>query len=264
MTRTIFDDLENNRDYTIERLDGISSAISLFTVSSKIKFIHFNKAADRMFGYEPGGLMAATADEPLKILHPENEDQFYSEIIATMRDGKFFNYNCRILCSDGKYKWANIAAEMVRQTGGTLHYHGVLTPIPEPDNILLQGLHLLLIADDGPELDKLISVAESRGGTCDVDNYGMEGFDRFEDSSPGYYHCIFIGNRMKDVNGLELLKEIRFSGHPQAASVPVILLVDDLEADSETLQEMGVTATLTKPFEEGYIIEILTTMVPDE
>ena len=264
MTRTIFDDFENNRDYTIERLDKISSAISLFTVSSEISFQHFNLAADKMFGYESGGLLAATADDPLKILHPENEDQFYGEIIATMRDGRFFNYNCRILCSDGSYKWTNISAELVRQSGGTLYYHGVLTPIDAPSNIQLKGLHTLLIADGGPELDKLINIIESKGGTCNVINYGMDGFDKFEASEPGYYHCIFIGSRMKDVNGMELVKEIRFSSHAQAADIPVVLLVDGLDADPEMLHEMGINATLTKPFEDAHITDILLPLVPEE
>lgn len=261
MTRKIFDDLENNRDYTLERLDGISSAISLFTVSSEIKFMHFNKASDLLFGYKQGGLTEAAADEPLKILHPENEDTFYSEIIATMRDGKHFNYNCRIRCADGSYKWANISAEMVKQTGGTLHYYGVITPIEAPAWTQLRGLHTLIIAGEGAELTHLIEMIESRGGTCDVDTYGMDGFDRFEESEEGYYHCIFIGNRMKDVNGMELVKEIRFSSHPQASSVPVILLVDDLDADPEVLSEMGITAEITKPFEEDKIVSALLPLV---
>ncbi len=263
MSRNIFEDLEKNRDYTIERLDSITSAVSLFTVSSEIKFLHFNQAADSMFGYAPGGLMEATVSDPLKILHPENEDNFYSEIIATMRDGKYFNYDCRIRCADGSYKWANISAEMVRQTGGTLYYHGVISQIETPSNIQLRGLHTLMIASDGAELSKLISMIENKGGTCDVDNYGMDGLDRFEDSEDGFYHCIFIGSRMKDVNGMELVKEIRFSRHPQAAGIPVILLVEGLDTDPEIFREMGITAALTKPFEEDSIISILMPLIPE-
>lgn len=264
MTRKIFDDLENNRDYTIERLDGITSAISLFTVSSEIKFLYFNNAADSMFGYPNGGLMETAEDEPLRIFHPENEDTFYSEIIATMRDGKHFNYNCRIICADGSYKWANISAEMVKQSGGILHYYGVITPIEAPLWTQLKGLHTLIIAGEGTELTHLIEMIESRGGTCDVDFYGMDGFDRFETSEEGYYHCIFIGNRMKDVNGMELVKEIRFSSHPQAASVPVVLLVDGLDADPEVLSEMKISAEITKPFDEDMIVKALIPLVTKE
>lgn len=105
---------------------------------------------------------------------------------------------------------------------------------------------------------------ESRGGTCDVDFYGMDGFDRFETSEEGYYHCIFIGNRMKDVNGMELVKEIRFSSHPQAASVPVVLLVDGLDADPEVLSEMKISAEITKPFDEDMIVKALIPLVTKE
>ena len=261
MTRNIFNDIEANRDYTIERLDGIASAISLFTVSSELKFIHFNKAADVLFGYESGGLIKATADAPLKILHPENEDNFYSEIIATMRDGRLFNYNCRILCADGTYKWANISAEMVQQTGSTLNFYGVITPIDAPAWTQLKGLHTLIIAGEGAELTKLVETIESRGGTCDTCSYGMDGFDRFESSEEGYYHCLFIGNQMKDVNGMELVKEIRFSSHLQATSIPAVLLVDELDADDEVLRELGIAATLTKPFDEAHIVNTLLPLV---
>lgn len=261
MTRNIFDDLEKNRDYTIERLDKVSSAVSLFTVSSEIKFLHFNQAADSLFGYEAGGLMEATSGEPLKILHPENEDNFYGEIIATMRDGKFFNYNCRILCADGSYKWANISAEMVQQSGSTLNFYGVITQIEAPLCTQLRGLHTLIIAGEGSELTHLIEMIETRGGTCDVAGYGMDGLDMFEESDAGYYHCVFIGNRMKDVNGMELVKEIRFSSHSQAQDVPVVLLVDDLDIDPEVFGEMGITAEITKPFEEDKIVSALMPLV---
>ena len=263
MTRNIFDDLEKNRDYTIERLDGIQSAISLFSVSSEIRFLHFNQAADKMFGYEPGGLIKETADGPLKIFHPDNEDNFYGEIISTMRDGKFFNYNCRILCSDGTYKWANVSAELVRQSEGTLYFYGVLTLIAAPANIMLKGLHALMIAGEGSELNRLISEIEDKGGSCDAESYGMDGFDRFEDSNPGYYHCIFVGSRMKDVNGMELIKEIRHGKQAQAATIPLILLSDDLDADPEVLHEMGITAVLKKPFNGDHISQILVSLLPE-
>lgn len=264
MTRNIFDDLEKNRDYTIERLDKISSAISLFTVSSEIKFLHFNMAADALFGYDAGGLSAATAQEPLKILHPDNEDQFYGEIIATMRDGRYFNYNCRILCGDGTYKWAKISAELVRQSGGTLYYYGVITPISAPDNILLRGLHVLIAAGDESDRSHLSELIESKGGTCDTFEYGLDGLDRFETSEPDFYQCIFIGNRMKDVNGLELLKEIRHCGHIQAGTVPAVMLADAFDEDEiASAKEMGAAGAVTKPFDPEKIAERLTAFTPE-
>lgn len=262
MTRNIFDDFENNRDYTIERLDGIASAISLFTVSSEIKFVYFNRAADAMFGYAPGGLMEATADDPLNILHPENEDQFYSEIIATMRDGKFFNYNCRILCGDNTYKWAKISAELVRQSGGVLYFHGVMSEIPEPANIMLQGLHALIAS--GSEVDRtaLSHMLESKGGTCDVLQSGVDALDKFEASAPDFYQCIFIGGSMTDMNGPELIKDVRICKHPQAEAIPLIFIAEAGTADMlNEVRDIGVSYIVTKPLDPEKIAVSLKSML---
>lgn len=272
MAKTIFDDFEKNREYTIERLNKIPSAISLFSVSSEIRFLHFNKSADKMLSYEPGGLMKITASDPLKILHHDHIDQFYSEIISTMRDGRFFNYNCRLLCADGTYKWINISAELVRQSGGTLYYHGVLTEIPEPDNILLRGLHALIASEDDSDRIQLSHLIEEKGGTCDTFEYGTDVLERFETSEPGFYQCILVGNRMKDINGLELIKDIRFCRHPQASTIPLILLIDDIskgsneeDTHSDILEEaksFSITSVLSKPLNLEALPMALVSLIP--
>lgn len=274
MAKTIFDDFEKNREYTIERLNKIPSAISLFSVSSEIRFLHFNKSADKVLSYEPGGLMKITASDPLKILHHDHIDQFYSEIISTMRDGRFFNYNCRLLCADGTYKWINISAELVRQSGGTLYYHGVLTEIPEPDNILLRGLHALIASEDDSDRIQLSHLIEEKGGTCDTFEYGTDVLDRFETSEPGFYQCILVGNRMKDINGLELIKDIRFCRHPQASTIPLILLIDDIskgsneeDTHSDILEEaksFSITSVLSKPLNLEALPKALAALIPEK
>lgn len=270
MSRTIFDDLEKNKDYTINRLNKIPSAISLFTVSSEIRFVHFNQAADAMLDYEPGGLMKITAEDPLKILHNDHIDQFYSEIISTMRDGRFFNYNCRLLCADGTYRWVNISAELVRQSGGTLYYHGVLTQIPEPDNIMLRGLHTLIAAGEESDRIQLSRLIEEKGGTCDTFEYGIDAFENFESSQPGFYQCVLTGNRMKDINGLELIKDIRFCKHSQASSIPLILITDDMSQDEnhtdimEETKHLNVTSVLIKPPDPEALAKTLTALIPEK
>ena len=105
MDKNIFNDFQQNRQYTEELLDGVSSGVSLFMVSDKIQFLHFNQAADEMLGYGKRGLDHATAEDPLGIFHPDDVDQLYSEIIATMRGTHYFNYNCKLLRQDGTYQW---------------------------------------------------------------------------------------------------------------------------------------------------------------
>lgn len=248
MTNNIFNDFEENRDHTIELLDGISSAVSLFTVSSEIKFIHFNKAAEDLLGYGSGQLLHLVKEDPMKIFHPDHVDNILDKIIAAMIQGHMFNYDCQLLCADGSYKWANIAARLVQHRNSTLYYQSVLTPIKEPENIMLQGFHGLIAMGDKDESSLLTQLIEHYGGTCEAGSRGLEALEKFEASDDCYYQCIFIGCRMKDINGLELAKDIRHCGHPQAASIPILLMAD--ETDSENVQEagdIGVTAYLRKP-----------------
>ncbi len=258
MTNNIFRDFEENRDKTIELLDGITSAVSLFTVSSEIRFLHFNKAADEMFGYTKGGLIDLTAEDYTGLFHPDYVDSLYGEIIATMRDGKIFNYNCQVLCADGSYKWINLSAQLVQQSNGTLYYHGVLTPIEEPADIKLKGLHALIAAGEKNDRNQLTELIEKYGGTCDTFQRGLDALDSFLSSEDRFYNCILIGCRMTDVNGFELAKEIRHGSHPQATSVPLLLMTDD--TDAETLQEIGdigITAYLRKPINPAKITKWL-------
>lgn len=248
MTNNIFTDFEENREYTIQLLDNLPSAVSLFTISDEIRFIHFNRVAEELLGYKSGELLTLTADDPMQLFHPDHENHVFSELIAAMMQGNMLNYNCQLRCAEGSYKWANIAARLVQQKSGTLYYQSVITPIKEPDNIMLQGFHALIVMGDSQDSTMLTKLIEHYGGTCDIYNRGIDALERFESSDDGFYNCIFIGCRMKDMNGFELAKDIRHSRHPQAKSLPLLLLTD--EKVSENAQEavdVGITAYIRKP-----------------
>ena len=129
MTNNIFTDFEERKEYTIELLDNLPSAVCLFTISSEIRFIYFNRAAEDLLGYGSGGLAIMTAEDPMKLFHPDHENLVFSELIAAMMQGQMLNYNCQLRCCDGSYQWANIAARLVKQKSGTLYYQSVITPI---------------------------------------------------------------------------------------------------------------------------------------
>lgn len=260
MTGDIFKDFETNKEYTIQRLDGISSAVSLFTVSTEVSFQHFNATADALLGYEKGGLLQLTAEDSMAIFHPDHVDSLFGSLIATMRDGGFFHYDCRLLCADGSYKWVNISAQLIRQDGGTLYFHGVLTAIPEPGNIRLKGLHVLIAAGQEEDRQTLSHIIEAAGGSCDVFVHGMEALESFESSSGGFYQCIIIGSRMKDVNSIELAKDLRISGHSQAEAIPLLM------ASSKQLDvpaEIGISGFIYKPLTEERVMETLTALLPN-
>lgn len=260
MDRNIFSDFENNKQYTTELLDGIASAVSLFIVADELKFLHFNRAADELFGYKKGGLLAATQNEPLSLFHPDYVDRFYGEIIATMRDGRLFNYDCQILCQDKTYKWVNLSAELIHQKdGGRLCFYCVLSPIETPRDTILKGQHFLISA--GKESDRRIlsDLIELMGGTCDLTGGGLEAFDFYSSADHGSYQAIFIGSRLNSMNGFELAKEIRHSEQPDAEAIPLILLLS--EDDQEVIaaaEEIGINLFINKPLEEKQLYPLLT------
>ena len=259
MTNNIFTDFDEKREYTIELLDNLPSAVCLFTISDEIRFIHFNKTAEELLGYESGELLTLTTDDPMQLFHPDHENHVFSELISAMLQGQMLNYNCQLRCSDGTYKWANIAARLVQQKSGTLYYQSVITPIKEPDNIMLQGFHALIVMGDEKDSNMLTELIEHYGGTCDVYKRGIDAFDRFTDSDDGFYNCIFIGCRMKDINGFELAKDVRFSNHPQAKSIALLLISEDSEVAEEAV-DIGITAYIRKPLSPKKITKWLKTL----
>lgn len=261
MDKNIFNDFQQNRQYTEELLDGVSSGVSLFMVSDKIQFLHFNQAADEMLGYEKRGLDHATAEDPLGIFHPDDVDQLYSEIIATMRGTHYFNYNCKLLRQDGTYQWFNLAAELAGQKDGALCFYCVISPTEAPVDTLLKGRHFLIVT--GEELDRqiLASQIEKMGGTCESANSGLEGLDRFTFAGRDVFHAVFLCSRLTGMNGFELAKEIRHSDIPGGDIVPLILLLADEDQETtRAVQDIGINTFLTIPLGQKEVTDVLKTL----
>lgn len=258
MDKNIFNDFEENRQYAEELLDSVDSGISLFVVSDKIKFLYFNQAADEMLGYDQRELNKITAEDSLSIFYPDDVDQLYSEIIATMRGSHYFNYNCRLLCQDGTYHWFNLAADLMQKKEGALYFYCVISLTETPVATRLKGLHFLIVAD--VELDRHLLTAqiEGMGGTCDIAASGLEGLDLFTFADEGAYHAAFISSRLTGMNGFELAKDIRHSDIPAGKTIPLILLLseDDRET-TQTAEDIGINRFLTTPLGQKEVSSLL-------
>lgn len=259
MDNTIFHEFETNRQYTADRLDGISSGVSLFMVSDEIRFLYFNRAADEMFGYEKGGLLTLTDEDSLCIFHPDYVDHLYLEIISTMRDNRLFHYDCRILCRDGTYQWTNLSAQLVQQKeGGKLYFYCVLSPISAPQDTLIRGSHFLIAA--GQEMDRqiLCEQIEKMGGTCELTENGPDALELFSSSDEGRFDGFFIGSKMLGMNGFELAKEVRYSALPDGKTIPLILLVSDEDRENaENIRDLRIDAFLRKPIRRSDLFALL-------
>lgn len=261
MEKNIFNDFEKDSLYTAERLDGIPSGVSLFMVSDAIKFLYFNRAADEMFGYEKGGLLALTQDDPLHIFHPDYVELLYREIISAMRDGRLFNYDCRILCKDGSYKWTNLSAELVRQKEGSLYFYGVLSPISAPRDTLLKGYHFLIASGKEAERHILSQQIEVMGGTCEPADSALEALDLFA-SEEDRFDGIFIGSGLVGMNGLELAKDIRHGDFSKGETLPLILLVSPDDSDSiDAAKDIGINLFLKQPIRQEDLAILLVNLM---
>lgn len=183
MGDNIFYDFETNRPYAEGLLDGISSGVCLFSISDEMKFLYFNQAADELFGYEKGGLLALTDEDSLRIFHPDFEDSLYSVMIASLREERLFHYDCRILCKDGSYKWTNLSAQLQQKEGGCLYFYCVLSPTSAPVDILLKGCHFLIVSSSDTDCSILTDQIERMGGTYDLSASPLDALDLFCEAS---------------------------------------------------------------------------------
>lgn len=258
MTKNIFNEFEQNRDYTIERLDRIASAVSLFTVSDEIRFLYFNRSCDQLLGYEHGKMLALTNENPLQLFHPDHEDMLISSIISSMRQGRLFTYDCRMLCADGGYKWIRLSAELIQSPGGILCYYCVLSEIEPPQDTLMKGIHALIVAPQEKDRLTLSKLIEGMGGSCDLFENGLDAIDSFTDSDDNFYQCVFATTKICNINGFELVKELRHCGHPQSADIDVVLIIDpEDENDVPDTDDIGISSYLIRPFDTDSINKAL-------
>lgn len=279
MGDNIFLDFEHDRQYAEDLLDGITSGVCLFTISDEIKFLYFNRTADELFGYEKGGLLALTQQDSLALFHPDFEDRLYSEMIATLREERLFNYDCRILCKDGTYKWTNLSAQLQQKEGGCLSFYCVLSPTRAPLDMLLKDCHFLIASRPGPDCAVLTDLVEQMGGTFDLASSAPDALDLF--SSQDGYHSIFItgspvtyssdtvcrvDSQASVMNGFELAKDLRYCSTPAGAEIPIILLAsqEEVEEDEDDIldiaESLNVCIFLRNPLDEKALASFLSTL----
>lgn len=277
MGDNIFHDFEQDRQYAEDLLDGITSGICLFVISDEIKFLYFNQAADEMFGYEKGGLLALTREDSLALFHPDFEDRLYSEMVSTLREERLFNYDCQILCKDGTYSWTNLSAQLQQKEGGCLSFYCVLSPTQAPSDMLLKGCHFLITSRPGPDCTILTDLIGEMGGTYDLTASAPEALELFSQSDS--YHSIFItraparysggaicrvNSQISAMNGFELAKDLRYCSTPAGETVPIILLAsaEDTEKEDilEAAEELDIRVFFRSPLDEKELASFLSSL----
>src|SRR6186997_1004115 len=112
----------------------------------------------------------------------------------------------------------------------------------------------ILLADDSPTIQRLVTqtFADSEFDIVSVSN-GEAALRKFEDVRP---HVVLADIYMPGKNGYEVCAHVK--SHATLAATPVILLVGAFDAfDEQTAATAGATASITKPFEPGALVELV-------
>jgi CheY-like chemotaxis protein len=117
----------------------------------------------------------------------------------------------------------------------------------------------ILLADDSPTIRKLVTQTFADGDfdVVSVSN-GDAAIKALEERQPS---VVLADIYMPGKNGYEVCKYVR--NHPRMSTTPVVLLVGAFDAfDEDTAKKSGATANITKPFEPGSLIELVTSVLP--
>ena len=121
-----------------------------------------------------------------------------------------------------------------------------------------KGKRVLLAEDISINAEIMLAILESKGIEADVAENGRIAVDLFTSHESNYYMAVFMDMKMPEVDGLEAAKLIRSSGHPDAASIPIIALTANaFDEDVQKSRDAGMNAHLSKPVEPELIFKTL-------
>ena len=126
------------------------------------------------------------------------------------------------------------------------------------ETLTLNGLRILLVEDNDLNLEIAQYLLAHAGASVDTAQNGKAAVKKFLEAPVGYYDIIPMDVMMPEMNGLEATQAIRSSGHPQAASIPIIAMTANaFSEDIRRSKEAGMNAHLAKPIDEKRLIHVI-------
>jgi CheY-like chemotaxis protein len=116
----------------------------------------------------------------------------------------------------------------------------------------------ILLADDSPTIRRLViqTFADADFKIVEVNN-GDAAIKTFDEVKP---NVVLTDIYMPGQNGYQVCTHVR--KHPELGQTPVVLLVGAFDAFDETAaKESGATASITKPFEPGALIDLVISVL---
>lgn len=137
----------------------------------------------------------------------------------------------------------------------------------QPDKSLkvLVGKKILLCEDNELNIEIAQILLREKGMEVTVAEDGGMGCDLFVASAEDEYAAILMDIHMPVMDGYEVTRAIRSSGHPRAASVPIIAMTADAYAeDVQKCLAAGMNAHIAKPIDPAVLYQTLSKAVQHE
>ena len=137
-------------------------------------------------------------------------------------------------------------------------YMGVEEDLNQMQKVELSGHRILLAEDNELNWEVANELLSDLGIEMEWAEDGCVCLEKFEKSPAGYYDMILMDIRMPRMSGYEATQAIRKSGHPDAASVPIIAMsADAFPEDIQRCLDCGMNAHAAKPIDIAEITKLL-------
>lgn len=147
-------------------------------------------------------------------------------------------YNALVSVTNGTYGWG----EVKRKVRG----HSLI------------GKHILVAEDNILNMKIVVELLEMNGASTECAENGQKAVDKFLQREPGYYDAILMDVQMPVMDGCEATKQIRASGHADAATIPIIATTANaFEEDVGAVLTVGMDAHIGKPLDVEQLCGIL-------
>ena len=153
-----------------------------------------------------------------------------------------------------------IEVESQEGTGSVFSLVITLTPVTEEDGIqpdntkYISSGQILFVDDDRVQLNLFSELMQREGWSCICCARAYEALDLLQKKS---FDIIFTDICIPEMDGLNLIKKIRESDFPQAATVPVIAFSADYQKPEAEFIAAGFNGFLPKPFKAKHLLEII-------
>lgn len=126
------------------------------------------------------------------------------------------------------------------------------------DKVDFTGKRALMAEDNEMNAEIAIEILGMTGLEVEWAQDGKEAFDKFSDSEPGYYDCIFMDLQMPVMNGIDSAKAIRALTHADAKKIPIFAMTANVFAeDVQAVLNAGMNEHIAKPLDVNAILEML-------